>query len=295
MTAERRLARLEGALSPRAAALLWLAEAHQFPTLPAYVAWLIDQPICAAPFERVPEQARAARQALRDAVFLVELVIRLNLAAEETIRIESLRYAALFWEMRAMSAEAQLETTRTSRGTRGGRTARWTSWRAAVARLIGNLYLAEEARAHLERRYLEGAPTQFPDLAADWLRLREQAERLADLGDVVGVSTARVEGAGHRRGRSSRRPEIELRQLRAAAVDRAPEEAKSLVDAARAAALDVLGDTDGAATIAERRLRAGPVTQASAPAELVSERDKSGSQLRPAAVGRMTQHPRPWQ
>ena len=44
---------------------------------------------------------------------------------------------------------------------------------------------------------------------------------------------------------------------RAAALDRAPEEASSLLDAARSAALDALGDSDGALTIAERRLRAG--------------------------------------
>jgi len=61
VTAERRLAKLEGALSPKAAALLWLAEAQTFGSLPAYVDWLIDQPISAAPFERVPEQARAAQ------------------------------------------------------------------------------------------------------------------------------------------------------------------------------------------------------------------------------------------
>ena len=46
--------------SPKAATLLWLEEAHQFRSLPAYVDWLIDQPISAAPLERVPEQARAA-------------------------------------------------------------------------------------------------------------------------------------------------------------------------------------------------------------------------------------------
>ena len=60
MTAERRLAKLESALSPKAATLLWLAEAHQFGSLPAYVDWLIDQPISVAPLQRVPEQARAA-------------------------------------------------------------------------------------------------------------------------------------------------------------------------------------------------------------------------------------------
>jgi hypothetical protein len=275
MIAERRLAKVEGALSPKVATLLWLAEAHQFGSLPAYVAWLIDQPVSAAPLERVPAQARAAavqamrgqlreaareaaHVAVRDAIFLVELVLKLNVAAEETIRIEGPRYAALFWEMRAISAEAELARRNRSRTGRSGSTLvecwqeRWT----ATGALLTGIYAAEEARALLERRYLDGTPTLFPDLAADWLRLREQAERLAGIGDLVDVTAATVDGGRRRRGPSSRRPEIDLRQLRAAALDRAPEEAASLVDAARAAALDALGDTVGAATIAERRLRA---------------------------------------
>ena len=99
-------------------------------------------------------------------------------------------------------------------------------------------------------------PTLFPDLAADWLRLCEQAERLAGLGDLVDVTAATVDGARRRRGRAPGRPQIDLHQLRAAALEGAPDEAASLVDAARAAALDTLGDTDGVAAIAERRLRA---------------------------------------
>ena len=273
MSAERRLAKLEGTLTPKAATLLWLTEAHGFSTLRTYVAWLIDQPASAAPLVRVPEAAeggvraalrgekhdaveRAVREAVRQAVFLVELVIRLNTAAEAAIRILGLRYAALFWQLRAISAEAQLETAGPSRGMSRERTARWSAWRWAVANLIENLYLAEETRAHLERRYLERTSTLFPDLAADWQALREQAERLAGLRDVVGPTSMKVDGAHRRRGRSPGRPTIDLRPLRAAARDRAPEEAASLVDAGRAAALDALGDTDGAAAIVERRLRA---------------------------------------
>jgi hypothetical protein len=268
MIAERRLAKLEGALSPKAATLLWLAEAHEFGSLPAYVDWLIGQPISAAPLERVPEQARAAavvalrgqpreavreaaHQAVRDALFGVELVLRLNSAAEETIRIEGLQYAALFWEMRAISAEVQVESGAPSRRTSAGHTARWSAWRATLASLIRDVYATEEARAHLERRYLDGTPTLLPDLAADWEALRGRAERLGDLGDVVNVTAGRVDGSRHRRVR----PQIDLRQLRAAARKSAPEEAASLVDAARAAALDALGDADGAAAIAERWMR----------------------------------------
>jgi hypothetical protein len=272
MITGRRLAKLEGALSPKAATLLWLAEAHRFPSLSAYVAWLVDQPQSAAPLYRVPEASeagvraalrgerrdaveRSVREAVRQAVFLVELIVNLNTAAEETARLDGLRYTALFWEMRAISAEAQLEGAGPARDTGRRFTARWAAWRAAVASLIGSLYVAEEARAHLEGRYLDRTPTLFPDLAMDWQALREQAERLAGRGDVLGATTASINGACHRRS-SSRRAAIDLRKLRAAARDRAPDEAAPLVDTTRAAALDALGDTVGAAAIAERRIRA---------------------------------------
>ncbi len=194
MIAARRLAKLEGTLTPKAATLLWLTEAHGFPTLAAYVAWLVDQPASAAPLYRVPQAAeagaraalradrpaareRAVREAVNQAVFLVELVIRLNTAAEELIELVDLRYAALFWQMPAISAEAQPESAGTSRGLSGRRTSRWAAWRRQVASLIGDVYLAEEARGQLERRYLDGRPALFPDLAADW---PASASRLSD-------------------------------------------------------------------------------------------------------------------
>jgi len=120
-----------------------------------------------------------------------------------------------------------------------------------VVSLIGDVYAAEEAWAHLESRYFESTPALCPDLAADWQRLRDQAEELALLGDLLGITAPTIEGRRHRH----RRPQIDLRQLRAAARDRAPEEAKSLVEAARSAALDALGDTEGAISFAVRRLR----------------------------------------
>ncbi len=263
MTAGRRLARLGGALSPKAATVLWLAEAYQFGSLPAYVDWLIDQPISAAPLERLPDQVRAAalaatrglpreavrgaaRQAVRDAIFLVELVLRLNVAAEETTRMEGLRYGALFWEMRAISAEAQLE--RGAEGTGGRRpiSRRAAAWRAAVADWLTSLAAAEEARLLLERRYLDGRGALFPDLARDGETLRETGARLAALGDAL---PALRDDGSRRKGLQDRTPR------RTAVAGQAAAQAACLADAARAAALDLLGDTQGAVAIAERRLR----------------------------------------
>ncbi len=279
MTAERRLAKLEGALSPKAATLLWLAEAHQFGSLPAYVDWLIDQPISAAPLERVPKQARAAavealrgqpreavreaaRGAVRDAIFLVELVLRLNSVATETIRIEGLRYAALFWEMRAISAEAELARRNRSCVDRSASSLveRWQAWSTATAALLTGLYAAQEARTLLERRYLDGHPALFRDATTDWERLRESAERLAGLRDAL-----RPLIHGRRRAPRSADivpPDLDLDALGAAARTQAPAVAAGLVDEARAAALDVLGDTEGAGSLVARRLRAHIEAQA---------------------------------
>lgn len=275
MTAERRLAKLEGALSPKAATVLWLAEAHEFGSLPAYVDWLIDQPVSAAPLERVPEQARAAaleamrgqpreavreasRWAVRDAIFLVELVLKLNSVAEEMIRIEGLRYAALFWEMRAISAEAALARRNRSRPDRSASNLveRWQAWCEGSTALVSGLYVAEEARTLLEHRYLDGHAALFPDAIADWERLRERAERLASLGGALPPLMV-----GRRRAPRSdviEPPSLDLDALRSEARARAPTVASRLIDEARAATLDVLGDLTGATAIAAHRLRAIP-------------------------------------
>ena len=171
MSAERRLATLEGALSPQAATWLWLVEAHAFGSLPAYVSWLVEQPVSAAPLARVPAQAAAAarlaskgqareaiaaamRQATRDAIFLVELVIALNAAAKATTRREGLRYAACFWQLRALSLEANGRPSSPRQAATRRLIARWQAWRASVETWLTDLYAAAEARALLERRYL---------------------------------------------------------------------------------------------------------------------------------------------
>jgi hypothetical protein len=191
VTAKARLAKLEDTLSPKAATLLWLAEAHQFPTLPAYVAWLVDQPAEAAPFWRVPEGAEravrasmrgqprdvveaAAHQAVRDAVFLVELVLRLNVDAAELVRTETLRAVALAWEARALAAPGEPDVAAHGRGLKAPC---WATWRDAIAKWTRSLDRAEQARHDLERLYLDGRNVLFPDQASACHALAELTER----------------------------------------------------------------------------------------------------------------------
>ena len=57
MTAERRLARLEAALSPTELVLRWLEESHAFGDFDGYTRWLIDQPHAKFPANRLAHEA----------------------------------------------------------------------------------------------------------------------------------------------------------------------------------------------------------------------------------------------
>ena len=86
----------------------------------------------------------------------------------------------------------------------------------------------------------------FPDLGRDWDTLRESGARLAALADTL---PALGDARSRRRGLHDRSPRP------TAVAGRAAAHAASLADAARAAALDLLGDAVGAVAIAEHRLR----------------------------------------
>lgn len=268
MSLSRRMDQLEGALSPRSATLLWLAEAHEFGSLPQYVNWLTDQPLSAAPLERVPKAAEAgalaatkgqppeimheaARKAVRDAIFLVELVVEINTAAREATRLEGVRYAAMLWEMRARSFERELTAIEPSAG--GADQAKgWADYLARAKAWLLELYVVETARTLLEARYLDGDAALFPEQAADWTSLLEGAERLVSVAHEIPL----VESPARRgRTRRTRSKVIDLEALRAGAAERAGAAAAHVVDTAQTLTLDVLGDTEGAMQIAKRQIR----------------------------------------
>ena len=57
----------------------------------------------------------------------------------------------------------------------------WSRWREAVSGLLANVYIEDEARLSLERQFLDGHPSLFADVMADWTEAVEQAERVARL------------------------------------------------------------------------------------------------------------------
>jgi hypothetical protein len=267
MTLKQRVDGLEGRLSPRAATLLWLTEAHAFGSSSRYTAWLVDQPSSAYPLNRVPYQAKAAaaagtkglpaelteeatRKAVRDALFLVNLIFAINLQAEEATRFEGLRSVALSEGMGAITLGAELATYDPIAGGTG-HAQRWADWLATARSWLSHLYVAEDARVLLERRYLDGRPSLFPELASEWASVLECAEALVGLAHRLSVDEpARSRGSM----RMARPKGLDLAALRAAAQEGVEAEAARLVDAARADTLCAMGDFSGAAAIVKKSL-----------------------------------------
>ena len=136
-----------------------------------------------------------------------------------------------------------------------GQPERWQAWCTATAAFLTGICASEEAWLLLERRYLDGHPSLFPDAIAGWERLREGAERLASLGGALPPLSVAHRGAP--RSAEIEPGDVDLDAVRSAARTQAPAVAAQLVDEARAATLEVVGDDEGATGMMARRLRAG--------------------------------------
>src|SRR5687767_13821448 len=98
-----RVEKLEHSLTPKEAAILWIEEAHAFPTLVAYAASLVGKPHSRFPLFRLSEQVESAvrvrfqgsdpdwvdaevRRSVRDVVFLAHLHFGANTRVMEAHR-----------------------------------------------------------------------------------------------------------------------------------------------------------------------------------------------------------------
>jgi hypothetical protein len=112
VTTERRLAKVEASLTPLELIRRWLGEAHRYDDFTAYAQARYPKGIEGLPLDRLVREAResaatagrgrsheerskAAQTAMRQTVFLYQLVLRIWVLAEESLERELLRYAAL--------------------------------------------------------------------------------------------------------------------------------------------------------------------------------------------------------
>jgi hypothetical protein len=202
VTAERRLAKVEAALTPTQRVLAWLDEAHSWGTLSAYVDSLLDKSPDDFPINRLAADAAVAtrgalrgkpadtlgiavRKAVRATVFRFHLVLRINVVAHETIDRETLIYAALAGQLALLGRDDRPE-----RLSDDGHLSRLAQGRDIAMSRVDHWLAVQQARSLAEERYLDGRATLFPDTAADEAERLQASMELAVMADA----TAELDG-----------------------------------------------------------------------------------------------------
>jgi hypothetical protein len=248
MTLSRRLAKIEESLSPTQLVLRWLAEAHVFGDVPAYVASLLAKDPPVAPLDHLarqavqgatasmrgkrPELANAAvRSALRETVFRYELVLRINVTAHELLDREGLIDAALSAQVALVASLDKPER----------KDIEWLGQLPRSAPVPGRRAACDAgARTLVQERYLDGHAALFPYVAAAW---EEQVKSTTVIADMA-VRLAELDGAPTA---APTDPEAVSR--------RAAELFADVVEPAKSDALEKLGDGERAYGIAIAWLR----------------------------------------
>ena len=251
MTMERRAAKIEESLSPTQLVLRWLAEAHAYGDVPAYVISLLDQEPPVAPLDRLAREAAqgarttnrgkraeveeaSVRGALRETVFRFELVMRINVVAHEVLDREALIDAAL-------SANLALAFNDDERRGDPKRLEHLGQLRDLIAFRVSELHATAQARAIASDRYLQGQTALFPSVAGAW---EEQVKGTTLIADMA-VRMAKMDGVP---AAAPKDPEGLSRRTAELFAD--------LVEPARSDALDKLGEGRRAFDIANNWLRA---------------------------------------
>lgn len=252
MTTDRRLAALEDALSPTARVVRWMAEAHAHGNAESYVASMLAQPVPPSPLDSLAQAAvhgaratmkgrqrelvdGAVRSAVRETIFRYELVIRINITAQEELERAALIDAALSAHIAVLVSE--------ERATRRQSTTyleRMAARRDLAAFRRNELRVAAQARTIVEERYLDGHGALFPDVAAAWAEQVRRTEDLADLADGL----AELDGV----------PDPQAADPEALPA-RTAELVADLVEPAKSSALEMVGECPRAFRIATAWLR----------------------------------------
>jgi len=253
VTAERRLARLESALTPTELVLRWLDEAHAFGDLESYVRSQLAEPSFEGPLDRLAREATsgartslrgkrpevidaAVRTALRETVFRFDLVMRILVTTHDLLEREGLIEAVLSAHLALLTTEGRATRRRDATYLE-----RFATRRDLLTFRLAELRAAQEARAAVEVRYLAGHTALFPDAVKAWDEQLRGTETLEDLACRLAVLDAV--------------PPAEPADPDAVSA-RVTELVADLVEPAKATALEKLDEGRQALTIATAWLRA---------------------------------------
>ena len=248
-TADRRLDKVEASLSPTALVLRWLSEAHGHDSFTAYTRSLVEVEWPEFPLDRLAQAAKAnATQHVRglpreeaeatinrsivETVFRVQLVLRINVIAQEFLDREALiqgvlsAYLALALTADEGPQERAILSVPTIRDLLFGR--------------VAELHALQTAREQLAARYLETAQALFPAGLRAWDGQRHASEREAVIADRL----AELDGCEPAPPDDPGATDARVAQLVA-----------DHVDPARSNAYDQIGDGRRALAVAVRWLR----------------------------------------
>jgi len=237
MIKQKQLTRIEAALTPKQAVLLWLRKERQGKTSEEYLRWLLMKPPTFAPRPRVEKQVvdairaamkgqeptlirQAVRQGQMQADFLILLVNRINAVILNDSQTRGLKIALLYERLRNIAICDESEAM-----------SEWATYLRAVA---VDLLALQKASELIEDKYFDREPILLMDVLDN---LRQQ---ISMMGKMINVYDAIAVESG--------KPELVTNgeAFREAVNVRASETAGCIVALAKSKMLDDFGEAEAA-------------------------------------------------
>jgi hypothetical protein len=216
MSRRRRLDRVERGLAPRDRIIAWLAEAHAFPSLPAYVDWIVDQPGTHHPLASfLGSRARAPRSGpgagtrdggpdpATETLFLYTLVVELNRRVDDALRWAREVGMRLLWQHLFLLATRGITFETPTGEVAEERLDEFVPWAADVEVHLAGLLALQHASRTIAARYLDGHGTLWPALledieamvaaALEWHRVAVEVGPATDVNRDAAAIEARAE------------------------------------------------------------------------------------------------------
>jgi hypothetical protein len=252
VTAERRLAAVEAAMTPTELVVAWLEEAHGFGSLEDSVRSMLAAPDQLAPLDRLARaasdgarsRAKGKSAEERDQVIdtaVTETVFRFRLAIRIiTVTCDLLDRQLLLEGLFGARLGLLLTTPQVTGKSDPGDFADLIQLRDLIVGRVDELLAAAQARSIVERRYLAGHEALFPDRQAEWAQRLSASQRLG----AMAIGLTDTEGVA---------PPVPLDPEVTAA--RVAQLSADLVEPARAEALEDLGQGRRAFGVASNWVR----------------------------------------
>ena len=265
----RRLDTIEESLSPKQTMLLWMEQAHQYPSMYDYVMSLEGCPETAFPMYMLPSQVEKAvqstmkgeprhevsgaiRSAVKDTIFLFHLHQQVNtkLMSEHDTNVYRFRWLSselqkLLYENLVSDVLSRDGKHRLARS-KAKRSDDLALWKSSCEEFLRGLYSMRDAIAFVSRKYFDGHEMLFSEVADGFNVTVKYLEELAEMYNDEVMSMGRP---NRRNGRL-----IGSASLQAKCAKSSVAHFAYLVDMAKAEALDFMGDNRAAVELAERHL-----------------------------------------